>query len=450
MSGPALFQTEQEVKYPKCVAAAGLAAAVGIPASARAQDWLGVIQLDPIQVPMPASHQHGQETAVSGGPLGISAARDGAGTAWLPDASPGHGLMRHAGPWMLMFHGNAFIQYLNAGSDRGDRQFGSVNWFMATAERTAAGGQLQIRSMISAEAATVGRCGYPLLLQSGEACQGEQLHDRQHPHDVFMELAAYYRKSISQRVAMEVYGGPAGDPALGPVAFAHRPSALPNPLGPISHHWLDSSHISFGVLTAGLYGRRWKAEASVFNGREPDDTRWTIDLAALDSYSGRLSVSPSSRWTFQVSAGHLTEAEQHADGAREDVNRITASGTYHRLVDNRLWATTVAWGQNREEGQATNAFLIESSTDLTPRDVLFARAEVVQKTAHDLVVEMGGEVFTVQKYQAGYTRWFARAWNLDAGLGASAGAIAVPQSLASPYGGRVAGELAVFLRVRVR
>src|SRR5678816_2724270 len=156
---------------------------VVVPATAWGQDWLSFVQA-PMQMPMPASHQHG--AAMSGGPLGVSDARDGAGTSWLPDASPGHGAMRQAGGWMLMVHGNAFIQYVKTGSDRGDQQFGSPNWFMAAAERAAAGGQLQLRGMFSAEPATVGRCGYPSLLQSGESCRGEALHDRQHPHDVFM------------------------------------------------------------------------------------------------------------------------------------------------------------------------------------------------------------------------------------------------------------------------
>jgi hypothetical protein len=222
---------------------------------------------------------------------------------------------------------------------------------------------------------------------------------------------------------------------------------MPNPVGPISHHWLDSSHISFGVVTGGLYGRTWKAEASAFNGREPDDTRWTIDLAALDSYSGRLSLMPSPRWVVQVSAGHLTAAEGHADGSREDVDRITASATYHRLMMDRLWATTVAWGQNREGGTATNALLLETSTDLSARDVLFARADVVQKMAADLALA-GDERFVVQKYQAGYTRWFARLTGIDAGLGSSAGFAVVPQTLQPVYGQRVGGEFAVFLNIR--
>src|SRR5262245_20561728 len=222
---------------------------------------------------MPMSHQMMPEE-----PLGLDRARDGSGTSWLPDASPMQGLMTQRGSWMLMLHGNGFLEFIKTGSDRGDDQFGSINWLMGAGQREIASGQLQLRGMISAEPATVGRCGYPALLQTGEFCNGTSLHDRQHPHDLFMELAADYRRAINESVAVERDGGPAGEPALGPPAFPHRLSAMPNPIAPISHHWLDSTHISFGVVTGGLYGKKWKAEASAFNGREPDDRRYNLDL----------------------------------------------------------------------------------------------------------------------------------------------------------------------------
>jgi hypothetical protein len=37
------------------------------------------------------------------------------------------------------------------------------------------------------------------------------------------------------------------------------------------------------VITAGVYDRRWKGELSLFNGREPDERRTTIDFGPLDS-----------------------------------------------------------------------------------------------------------------------------------------------------------------------
>jgi hypothetical protein len=178
-----------------------------------------------------------------------------------------------------------------------------------TARRKAAGGDLMARAMMSAEPVTVGECGYPDLLATGESCKGgRQLHDRQHPHDLFMELAAGYERELTPGLGLHLYGGPVAEPALGPTAYPHRVSALPNPIAPIGHHWFDATPISFGVATAGLFGRRWKLEESIFNGRKPDENRYDIDLDRLDSYSGRLWVTPNDHWALQASAGRLVDA----------------------------------------------------------------------------------------------------------------------------------------------
>jgi hypothetical protein len=189
--------------------------------------------------------------AMMTGQLGIPQSREGSGTSWLPDASPMYAVHSQAGPWSLMFHGNVFLQYIDEGGERGESQIGSVNWLMGMAQRPLGGGALALRAMVSAEPFTVGECGFPQLLQSGESCNGEPLHDRQHPHDLFMELAAKYDRALTDRVGVEVYGGPVAEPALGPTAFPHRPSSMPYPSAPISHHWLDASHISFGSVTGG-------------------------------------------------------------------------------------------------------------------------------------------------------------------------------------------------------
>lgn len=401
---------------------------------------------------MPPDHEHQHPTmSMPDDPLAIDHARDGSGTSWLPDASPAQGRMYHRGAWMFMLHGNAFVQFIDAGGERGDRQLGSINWIMAMAQRNVGGGQLQVRGMVSAEPLTVGRCGYPTLLASGESCRGAALHDQQHPHDVFMELAAHYRRPVTNAVAFELYGGPAGEPALGPTAFPHRLSAMPNPIAPVSHHWLDSTHISFGVATAGVYGRRWKAETSVFNGREPDDERWNLDTAAMDSYSGRVWLMPTASWAVQISAARLTDAEHHEDGSHTDVDRITASATYHRQVGDRLSATTIAWGQNREAGHATSAFVAETAQDVTARDVVFARVEVIQKTAHELSLPLDSdEPFTVSKAQLGYTRWLAAGRGVRAGLGGSVGLSRVPGPLQPFYGGGNVPEAAVYFTIRPR
>jgi hypothetical protein len=351
--------------------------------------------------------------------------------------------------WELMFHGNGFVQYLNDAGDRGHDQFGSINWVMVMATRNVGGGRFGLRGMFSLEPATIRGCGYPDLLASGERCNGEPIHDQQHQHDLFMEVAATYDRSLRGTARWQVYGGPAAEPALGPVAYPHRLSAMPNLLAPITHHWLDASHITFGVLTGAVYGNRWKAEASVFNGREPDEERTGFDLAPLDSVSGRVWFLPTPNLAMQVSAGRLTEAEPGEDGGPGvDVTRVTASVTHHRLIgEGGIWASTAAWGRNAESEHATNAFLLETNLTLRDRDSWYGRFELVGKTAHDLDVP-GDEILTVAKLQGGYTRYLASWRGIKPGIGLTASAGFVPTSIESFYGSRVNPGVGVFITLR--
>jgi hypothetical protein len=242
--------------------------------------------------------------------------------------------------------------------------------------------------------------------------------------------------------------GRRGEPALGPVAFPHRLSAFANPIAPITHHWLDSTHVSFGVATAGVYGQRWNAEASVFNGREPDDARTDFDFGALDSWSGRLTFLPSSRWALQLSGGHLREAEAH-DGLRADVDRVTASATYHRRQAHRMWANTIAWGRNAAEGeQATNAFLAETSLTFAERHAWFGRFEVADKPGHDLAADEVDEA-VVSKLQGGYAHYLEPRRGLTAGFGAAVSAAIVPATLEAEYGSRVNPGVTVYFTLRL-
>ena len=376
--------------------------------------------------------------------------RDGSGTSWLPDKTPMYAIHGRRGAWTLMAHANAFLQYLHESGDRGSDQVGSINWFMGMADRTVGSGHFGLRGMISLEPWAIRGCGYPDLLASGEVCEGEAIHDRQHPHDLFMELAATYDRPLARDVRLQLYGGPVGEPALGPVAFPHRISAMPSPLAPITHHWFDATHITYGVVTGGVYGKKWKAETSLFNGREPDETRTNFEFGAMDSWSGRVWFLPTNQWALQVSAGRLTEAEAgHDGGPRVDVNRVTASATYHRAVrTGSIWASTIGWGRNHEPGNdATNAFLAESNLTLEERDSWFGRFEVSEKSGHDLAIE-SDDLFTVAKLQAGYTRYFS-AWNgLKPGVGAALSAGMVPESLRTFYGSRLNFGFGVFVTLR--
>jgi len=398
----------------------------------------------PTQQPGEQSHDHTQMAHGA-----TSATRDGSGTAWLPDASPMYAVHRQRGVWELMAHSNGFTQFLYDAGDRGADQLGSINWVMGMAHRTIGGGRLGLRGMVSLEPWTIRGCGYPDLLATGERCEGQPIHDRQHQHDLFMEVAAQYDRPLTGSVRWQVYGGPAAEPALGPVAYPHRISAMPNLLAPIAHHWLDATHITFGVVTGGVYGNRWKAEASIFNGREPDEERTDFDLAALDSVSGRLWFLPTANLAMQISAGQLTEAEpSEAGGPGIDVIRITASATYHRAFrKGSIWASTLAWGRNSEPEHASNALLLETNLTFDERDTWFGRLEAVDKSAHDLVVP-GEGTLTVGKLQGGYIRYLGTWMGLKPGLGVSASAGSVPTSLKPVYGSRVNVGFGVFATLR--
>jgi hypothetical protein len=353
--------------------------------------------------------------------------------------------------WELMLHGNAFVQFLHeaAPEHRGDTQVGSINWAMGMARRPIGSSWLGLRTMISLEPMTIGGCGYPNLLATGELCEGDNIHDKQHPHDLFMEAAAEFDRPLTSSLRWQLYAGLAGEPALGPAGFPHRLSATSNPIAPIIHHWVDSTHITFGVVTSGVYAERWKAEASLFNGREPDENRYDLDLGPLDSVSGRLSFLPMPSIALQISAGRLVEADSsHPGFPAADVVRFTSSATYHRPFGTaNMWATTIAWGANRELGQTTHGWLLETTASFAERQSWFGRLELNGKPAHDLHIHEASDVFTVGKVQGGYT-WYAQPrLGFQPGLGVTMSAAIVPEALQPRYGGVGLGT-GFFLTVR--
>jgi hypothetical protein len=377
--------------------------------------------------------------------------REGSGTSWLPDESPMYAVHAEYNGWELMAHGSMFLQFLRESGNRGDEQFGSVNWAMGMARRPLGEGRLALRAMLSLEPWTIGGCGYPDLLASGEVCDGAPIVDKQHPHDLFMELGAQYDRPLTPTLGLQLYGSLAGEPALGPVAFPHRISAMPNPLAPLSHHWLDATHIAYGVATGGLYTHHWKIEGSLFNGREPDDARSDFDFGALDSFSGRVWFMPTARVALQLSAGHLAEAEaSHETEARVDVDRVTASATYHHPFrdGSSIWASTIGWGRNTEEDESTNFFIAETNVTFDEQDTYFGRFEVGGKSAHDLDVHDVDDVFTVAKLQAGYVRYFESWGSLKPGVGGTLSMSLIPTALDAVYGQRATFGFGIFVTLR--
>jgi mono/diheme cytochrome c family protein len=314
-------------------------------------------------------------STLTGGPFKAMQAM-GSGTSLLPSASPMNMWHWMKGDWMVMAHGDLKMGVNHQGGPRGVNKAESQNWLMLMAERNVGGGRLMVRGMFSAEPWTAPNGGFPQLFQTGETYKGRPIIDAQHPHDLFMELAASYTAPLSERVSINIYGGPVGEPALGPVAFMHRPSASENPAAPLGHHWQDSTHIAHGVFTAGVTAGRFRIESSIFRGAEPDENRKTIDFGKLDSYSGRLWLTPTPDWTMQISYGYLTNPEALESG---DLKRWTASIHHNRTWQDGNWASSLIWGRNSEEHGKSNAYLLESTVNFRDKNYLFTRLELGDK-----------------------------------------------------------------------
>jgi hypothetical protein len=386
--------------------------------------------------------------------------RQGSGTAWLPEATPIYAFMTYAGPWMLMAHPTAFMTYTHQPGLLGDQQLFGTNWVMASAQREVAGltkagpGTLLVRGMISFDPLTVGGAGYPMLFQTGETYQGAQLTNRQHPHDLLMELAVSYSAPLTEGTVLSVYAAPMGEPALGPSAFPHRLSAVDNPEAPLGHHWQDSTHIATGVITLGLAQKKWKVEGSIFTGREPDEKRWGINRPKFDSRSARFSFNPHRDWSMQVSYGFLRSPETFQENLI--LHRVTASATYHRFIgDKSFWATTFVWGRNYkgEEGFGTfrtDSFLIESNFSLKGRQSIFTRYESVEKDELFAGAHVHGsfaEIFRVQRLTFGGVHNLPLPGPFEWGIGASFGYHFFPPGT-QRFFGNDSLSANVFLRLR--
>ncbi|MES1255283.1 MAG: hypothetical protein ABUS56_06745, partial [Acidobacteriota bacterium] len=291
--------------------------------------------------------------------------------------------------------------------------------------------------------------GYREIFQVGEAFEGRPLTDRQHPHDFFMQLAAVWRVPLSGATALTIAGGPVGEPALGPVAFMHRASTTDNPTAPLGHHTIDSTHVSFGVVTAAIDHGPWSIEASVFNGREPDEHRWDFDFGRLDSVSARLWFRPSPAWEVQVSTGHLTDPEALEPG---DIARTTASAAWTRTKGTDFSAFTVGLGRNDTPHGARHALVAEGATRLG-KNTLYARFEALQvETAllqTDIIPEGAdaSHADPVVAFTLGGVRALPRFFAGEPGLGADVTVYRAPDALASIYG---AYPLSFHVFVRLR
>jgi hypothetical protein len=405
-------------------------------------------------------HQHHSDSSsMEMAPMGHSFSlslrmeRNGSGTSWLPDASVMYGHGAHSKKWMYMFHNNIFLRYnrqdISDAGSRGGEKIDAPMWFMVMGQtKVKQEGLFRFGVMLSPDPFTVGNNGYPLLFQSGETYKNKKLVDRQHPHDLFSELSVAYTHKFSENIDVTGYLGYPGEPALGPVAFMHRLSSLHNPDAPLSHHWQDATHITFGVATIGIRLGIFKIESSSFTGREPDENRYDFDEPRFDSYSFRLSCNPMEQLSLQASYGFLRSPE--ALEPDENIKRTTAS-IIHQLPfgkENYYLSTAVVWGNNYSH-TTENSFLLESVAQLD-RTAIYGRYEYVEKSASELNLQQfingTDPVFKIQAATIGVNYVFLRKAGFNFAIGTQ-GTLFIGDERLNPVYGKnpMAGE--VYLRL---
>ena len=413
------------------------------PQTQHDRDQAGQISAD-----MSATHMPNMDMS-NAEPNWMPAPADDSGTEWQPAATPDHMWMKSVGAWDLMAHGVIFTDYNQQGGPRGEGKAESVNWLMLMEQHKLGHGNILFREMFSAESLTSPHPGFPELFQTGETYHGQALVDHQHPHNVFAELSFDYTHPlalpIKEKVSWEFYGAPAGEPALGPVAFMHRASASELPMAPLSHHLQDSTHTSFGVITTGLIIDRFKVEGSVFNGREPDEKRYTIQLSPLDSWSARLSVAATKNWTAEYSYGRLEHPEALEPGSQR---RQTAAVEYVRPFTRGSWATSVIWGRVHKvfDNHNLNGYLLETTANFRLRNYAFSRIELVDKD--ELFPENPlYPSYRIGAYTLGGAHDLIQSPHWQLALGGDFTFYSKPASLDSAYG-RDPVSFQIFLRLR--
>ena len=332
--------------------------AVGQPAAAQSMPMPMPMPM-PVPVPpqgntsptSPANHSaHNHGVMDMGGALGpYPMEREASGTAWQPDGSEHMGVMTMSGDWTLMAHGVVNLVYDHQSGPRGaDKAFAS-GMLMGMARRPLGNGTLQFRAMVSPDP-LMGPSGYPLLLASGETANGrDRLIDRQHPHDFFMELSASASQTVGPKSSLFVYAGLPGEPAFGPPAFMHREAISDSPEAPISHHWLDSTHISFGVVTAGLVldSREAGSQPLQWTRAGPASLEHRDRPAGLDGGSRIVESDARARPARRAGASSRTP-NNLSPGV--DQKRLSASALYAReIAPGWKFAGTLAWGRKTVE-----------------------------------------------------------------------------------------------------
>ena len=367
--------------------------------------------------------------------------------AWLLTSSPTAAQeAQGTGEWEWAASANVFFGYNYQQREFRDfSEWESQNWFMAGGQRRTERDRARLQAMFSLEAFTIQDVGSPQVFQTGETFKNAPLIDYQHPHDLIMALGGDYQV-MAGRVRLAFGADLVGSPTLGPAPFMHRASASENPQAPLAHHYLDSTHITHGVLRTGIGLGRFMLEGSWFRGQEPDEDRLDLDLGALDSGAVRISWLRGP-WSAQLSGAYLTRPERVSPF---DAKRVTASVARDVGIGSRGISWLAAFGQNREAHGNFEAYLFEATWRPSPPNAFYTRLESVAKDILDAgfhpTVFHRHRQSQVAAVTGGYARDLVQSVRGTLGVGGDITAYGVPANLKESYGAPLSFH--VFLRFR--
>lgn len=309
------------------------------------------------------------------------------------------------------------------------------NEFLTLAQVGSHCDTLNFRSIFSVEPGTIGKCGYPLLFSTGYTANGiTELLNAYPPLDFVTELSGSYVHQW-QNVRLYGYFGLPGAPVLN-LLPQQRIAEFFMPTGSITHRYMTSTDIVYGVGSAGLDIYGICLEGSLFTGKSQDERYWKVKKPHFDSFGVRLSYCYEDAFSFQVSYGHIKDTDPVELCVKN--KRFLVSAAYNVVTDTSLWNTTIAYAHNHYcPGESLHSALFESCYILCDRHIVFGRYEYTQTDAplaYKAREDVADMFYKVQKIGLGYRYQFQPIMHALWSLGVSGDVSLVPSNLKQVYG----------------
>lgn len=371
--------------------------------------------------------------------------------AWIAiaiaSAAPG-AIHAQGNAWRFDGDARVYAGYFDQASRAGTNGFTSTSWLMLQAVRASGNATLGVHTMLSGDPLLNGKCGQPRLFPSAFDCGDSKSMS----HPLIMGLGVFASTDVG---ATNLFANISivGEPAFGPAPHFMRASSAFDPAEPLMHHFFTPAHSAAGMITVGAARGAWKFGGSVFNSRTVSD-RYRIDLAPLNAYAGRLSLTTSPNSVLQVSAAYFPAHEaggHHGHAGDMRAYSATASGRYKEV------AYTAGCAVHRTAGHSPGACMLEG-TLTAMANTFFMRAEtgrrLDQTTEAEVLPDGSHAHFTrnsmlnTGEVAVGYARDVWNRGGVRTSVGGRAGLTLIPDYFKSRYQERRPTSFLVFISAR--